>query len=106
MDVISGPAVSPPPFSPTAETIIGRGQECTLPLVEESVSRRHASVCRRGQWWVLTDQGSRHGTYLNGVRLEPRQPAMLNDGDVISIGPWAFRACVGAARNTYTLTTD
>lgn len=105
-DVIAGPAAELSPFSSESDSVIGRGQECHVPLVEESVSRRHAVISRRGQWWIITDEGSRHGTHLNGVKLAVRQPAMLRDGDVVAIGPWTFRATVGHPQSTYTVTID
>ncbi|XP_073132461.1 FHA domain-containing protein At4g14490-like [Henckelia pumila] len=36
--------------------------------------------------WTVTDLGSSNGTFFNGSQLEPSAPAVLTDGDVISIG--------------------
>lgn len=105
-EVIAGPAVNLPLFAADHDSVIGRGQECQMPLVEESVSRRHATISRRGQWWIINDEGSRHGTHLNGVKLAAQQPSMLHDGDVVAIGPWSFRATIGHPQSTYTVTLN
>src|SRR5262249_10315027 len=83
---------------------IGRAAECDTCLLHETVSRRHATVASRSGKWFLTDLGSRHGTFLNGVRLEPDAPAALVADDMIRIGPWSFRAQTGQARTHYSAT--
>jgi hypothetical protein len=49
------------------------------------VSRRHATVEHR-QGYIVMDLASINGTFLNGRRLAPRQPAKLSNGDEIVIG--------------------
>jgi len=62
---------------------IGRGRGNDVQLEGNAVSRRHAVIqSARGQFF-LQDQGSTHGTYLNGQRVEA---APLSEGDVIRIG--------------------
>ncbi|MCH8212026.1 MAG: FHA domain-containing protein, partial [Planctomycetes bacterium] len=74
-----------------AEILVGRAQECDLCLADAVVSRRHASVARRKHEWVLTDLGSRHGTYLNGVLLRPGTPTLIASGDFVRFCPYTFR---------------
>lgn len=64
--------------------VIGRDADCAVCLPDRSVSRHHAEIRRSGQGFVLADQGSKNGTWLNGqpVGAEPRR---LKDGDDISI---------------------
>ena len=50
--------------------IIGRGGDCQVHLPDPHVSRHHALIVQRDGTWTLTDLGSRHGTFLNGMRLE------------------------------------
>jgi hypothetical protein len=50
------------------------------------VSRRHATIRRRGSRVVLLDLNSANGTYVNGKRLGPRQEEPLANGDVIALG--------------------
>ena len=50
------------------------------------VSRRHATIRRKGGRVVLLDLDSANGTYVNGKRLGPRQEEPLANGDVIALG--------------------
>ena len=74
-----------------ADAGVGRAVESDLCLPAPSVSRRHAMFRSTGDGWFLTDEGSTTGTTLNGRRLAPDQPAPLEPGDRIAIGPWLFR---------------
>ncbi len=71
---------------------IGRGATSDVCLAHEAVSRKHAMVVLRSGEWFVVDHGSRVGTFLNGVKLEPSKPAALAMGDLLRIGPWTFRA--------------
>ncbi len=66
---------------------IGRGEGSALMFSRETkgVSRSHCRIARTDAGFMLTDSGSTYGTFLNGVKLEPSQPAPLKDGDVISL---------------------
>lgn len=66
------------------ETVMGRGLECVLQIGSARVSRRHARILVSETGASLEDLGSKHGTWLNGSRLEA--PAALADGDQIGIG--------------------
>jgi adenylate cyclase len=67
--------------------LIGRSPECDLILNEPGMSRKHALIQRAGDGWVIIDQGSRNGTYVNRQRVL-RQA--IRDGDQISPGPQAL----------------
>src|SRR5262245_24293483 len=86
-ELVTGPEIELPSVPPHGQLVVGRGRECGMALLEESVSRRHASVTQVGHRWMLTDLNSRLGTYLNAVRLAPNEAAALDDGDLITIGP-------------------
>jgi len=80
------------------EVRIGRLPDNDLALVwDGDVSRRHAHVARTGAGWVLVDDGSRNGCYVNGERVTGQSP--LNDGDVLRFGDTVvlFRAPADAA---------
>jgi phage FluMu protein Com len=68
------------------ETIIGRaGGDITFPH-DGFMSGRHARIIRRGNSFVLTDEGSRNGTFVKikgEVELKP--------GDMILVGKQLFR---------------
>jgi len=88
------------------DAVIGRAAESDVCLLHEGVSRRHAIlVPRQGQWFVA-DQGSSRGTYLNGVRLEKNTPTRVASGDLLAVGPLAFRAWVGGGAPSTVVTVD
>lgn len=53
-------------------------------LPDPYMSAEHARVERRGVVDVIKDLGSKHGTFVNGHRVEGER--ILNDGDLIEIG--------------------
>ena len=63
---------------------IGRDPSNDLVLSDAMVSRRHAILERRGDDFVIRDNGSSNGTLVNGDRVVGEQP--LGDGDLIAIG--------------------
>lgn len=66
---------------------IGRSRYNDVRLRQTSVSRRHAVIrWAQGRFW-LQDEGSLHGTYLNGRRVQARR---LSDGDLIQIEDTVF----------------
>ena len=65
-------------------TTIGRAEECTIPLDDTRLSRVHAKVHCTGGVWLLTDEGSTNGTYVNGVRVE--KYSALMDGARLLLG--------------------
>ena len=67
---------------------IGRLADCDIPVSEESVSRRHAEVRRRGSDIVVVDLGSTNGTKVNGAGVKERR---LADGDEITVGSTRLR---------------
>lgn len=65
---------------------IGRGEHCTArfdPLVERVMSKLHCAIEAGPDGFLLVDQNSTNGTYLNGERIER---AILKSGDVIQFG--------------------
>lgn len=50
------------------------------------VSRRHARILKQGGMVVVEDMGSINGTFVNGKRLDPYLPEVLNDGDILLLG--------------------
>jgi hypothetical protein len=69
---------------PQGETLIGRGADCRITLVDPLVSRHHARVRIDGVRVTLEDLGSRNGSRANGRLL--KGPHSLKDGDRIRIG--------------------
>ena len=63
---------------------IGRMDECTVPLNDQNVSRRHAEIRPGRGTYVVADLGSTNGTMVNGTRIGGEQ--RLSDGDILSFG--------------------
>jgi RNA polymerase sigma-70 factor (ECF subfamily) len=82
-----------------SEMVIGRSRECEACLNGERVSRQHARLWRSGEDWHVEDLGSRHGTFLNTIRLEPGEAASVADGDELRIATFTFTVAIdsGAA---------
>jgi hypothetical protein len=53
---------------------------------EYGVSRLHIAIRRSGPDLYLLDLGSTNGTFLNGARLAPREPAPLHHKDRVRLG--------------------
>jgi pSer/pThr/pTyr-binding forkhead associated (FHA) protein len=64
---------------------IGRHPDAAIFLDDVTVSRNHAQVVREGDEWVIVDEGSLNGTYVNRHRGER---AVLSDGDELQIGKY------------------
>ncbi|MGH7999024.1 MAG: FHA domain-containing protein [Brasilonema sp.] len=50
------------------------------------VSRLHAEIQVEGNIYYIIDVGSSNGTFLNGIKLEPKKRYPLNLGDKIELG--------------------
>ncbi len=77
-------------------TVIGRASTCDLVINDTSVSRRHAQVAVTDGTCVVTDLGSRNGTYVNGDQIEKTE---LRDGDRLIFGEIQLRLRCAAASN-------
>jgi pSer/pThr/pTyr-binding forkhead associated (FHA) protein len=66
-------------------TTIGRSPDCDIFLDDVTVSRRHAVALKQGDAFVIEDQGSLNGTFLNRRRIET---AELSDDDELQIGKY------------------
>ncbi|MFY9610943.1 MAG: zinc-ribbon domain-containing protein [Blastocatellia bacterium] len=68
------------------ETVVGRASgEITFPH-DGFMSGRHARIVRRGASFVLTDEGSRNGTFI-----KIKDEVELKPGDMILVGKQLFR---------------
>lgn len=67
---------------------------------QTKISRRHARIWREGGNFMVEDLGSSNGTVLTGgtsdsVRLQPRQPHALTNGDRIRLGDTTLHFLMG-----------
>jgi hypothetical protein len=67
---------------------LGRGFAADLRIEHPQVSRSHAIVVRYGRHARMLDDRSANGTWVNGRRIVA---TTLAEGDVIRLGPVAFR---------------
>ena len=79
------PGLSPQQVTLPAENItLGRASDCTIPIKDRFLSRRHAEILNERGTWFVRDCGSVNGTTLNGVKLA--EPTLLHPGDRIGLG--------------------
>jgi len=64
-------------------TILGRGTDCDLRLVDQGVSRHHAEIRVEDGEVVLVDLDSTNGTFVEG---EPIRRKSLTDGTRVTLG--------------------
>lgn len=64
-------------------THLGRHPDSEIMLDDITVSRRHVAIERTAEGYVVTDEGSLNGTYINQERVER---ALLHHGDELQIG--------------------
>jgi hypothetical protein len=75
-------------FLITAEGVsIGRSTDSSIFLDDVTVSRSHAQIKREESGFVLIDNSSLNGTYLNNISVEKN---VLKSGDEIQIGKFHF----------------
>ncbi len=76
------------------EVILGRASEADVRINDTKVSRKHARINTASNVetgvtsYIITDLGSRNGTYLNGQRINQEE---LHNGDKITIGEHIMR---------------
>jgi two-component system cell cycle response regulator len=83
-------------LAPEKPTTLGRADECTIAFDEARLSRVHARITYIGGMWMLSDEGSTNGTFVNGARIE--QSSALEDGARLGLG--------GTVSLRFTLVTE
>ena len=61
-------------------------------ITDQNVSRRHARISVRNRQLYIEDLNSKNGTFLQGVKLKPFDPARLNYGTLVRLGKIELRA--------------
>jgi hypothetical protein len=72
-------------------TTLGRALTNTVVLADSFTSVEHARLTQRDSRWWLEDLGSRNGTLLNEVRLQPGKPVAVVEGDLVGVGSVRLR---------------
>ncbi len=70
-----------------AELVIGRGADADIRIASQRASRQHAFLTRRGTDYLIRDNDSYNGIFLNGLKIHS---AVLRDGDVIQLADCGF----------------
>lgn len=84
-------------FEVQPQTTVGRSTRCTVPVDDADASRTHFAIEFDAGEYVLRDNGSANGTYLNGRRV---QAAGLRHGDQIGLGSTTLLFEIGVLRST------
>lgn len=66
------------------EHIAGRGEDCSLVIDANTVSRRHARFVVNGSAVTVEDLESTNGTHVNGTRITA--PTALSNGNRVELG--------------------
>src|SRR5262245_4050721 len=91
---VSGELIAVPIPLEREEVILGRSLGADVRINDHKASRRHAKVSKvfneetETHEYLLTDSGSRNGTFLNGERVTK---VVLQNGDKIAIGDHILR---------------
>ncbi len=75
-------------FPVTNGATLGRGLDNTIVLDDPRVSRRHAQLRFMNNRWMVSDNQSTNGTFVNGMRVGEHP---LNPGDIVSLGGLELR---------------
>lgn len=67
--------------------IIGRSETADIVVNSMRASREHASMTRKGIDYVLRDENSHNGIFLNGIKIHS---AVLREGDIVQIADSVF----------------
>ncbi|MGE3315850.1 MAG: ATP-binding protein [Planctomycetaceae bacterium] len=66
---------------------IGRGARNEIRIIDNEVSRQHATIHRANGTFILTDRNSSNGTAVNGQQVRVRE---LKNGDQVQVGRSVF----------------
>jgi adenylate cyclase len=67
--------------------VVGRAVNSDCPVVDATVSRRHAEMVVKADSIHVTDFGSSNGSYLNGTKIDT---AVAKSGDTVTFGSVRF----------------
>ncbi len=71
-------------FDNPREITVGREEDNMVVVKDRWVSRKHCLIERVDKNYAISDCKSKHGTFVNGTRIES---CLLLSGDIIGLGP-------------------
>ena len=84
--ILSGPNAGDTYEVKAGTTLVGRGPDNDLQIIEQSVSRKHVRIHFSGESVFIEDLGSQNGTQLNGHPVSSYYQVEVKEGDFISLG--------------------
>ena len=66
--------------------LLGRDDDVDIGIRNPVVSSQHLRITREGDRWILVDQGSTNGTFVDGRRLEPNRRVQVFAESRIHLG--------------------
>jgi pSer/pThr/pTyr-binding forkhead associated (FHA) protein len=78
-----------------ARIAVGRGAGTDIRLPHAAVSTLHATFRVHDVGYVVVDEGSTNGTWVNGGRIAPGRPKALRPGDVVEVGGFRLVLATG-----------
>ncbi len=73
-------------FRLSARTLVGRSPSCLLRLTDSLASGEHAILSYTGSGWELRDLGSKNGSFVDGMRVQPGTTVAVHQGAIIGFG--------------------
>ena len=70
------------------DVLIGRGEQCDIRILSDTVSSEHARIYKTTKGWALCDLDSHNGTKLNGRYINQAQ--LIFDEDTVTFGDRVF----------------
>lgn len=101
--VVVGGEAKPAEIVLRLPTVVGRGRDASLTLPHPLVSRKHCEIYEAEGRLVVRDLGSLNGTYIGSERITE---AVLEPGNLLTIGAVTFRAIYGDAAENGSRETD
>ena len=74
---------------------VGRGPESDIQIRDNSVSRKHMEIIRKGEKYFIKDLASKNGTYVSNAQIKPGKELEIEQGLPIAAGKSLF--CLGEA---------
>ena len=84
--ILSGPNAGDSYEVKDGTTLVGRGPDNDLQIIEQSISRKHARILLSGERLFIEDLGSQNGTQINGHPVGSYFQIEIKQGDFISLG--------------------
>lgn len=73
------------------EMFIGRDPVADISVADQSISRKHARVNKKGEQVSLTDLGSSNGTFVNDKKVNANETVVLAKEDMVKLGNSIFK---------------